>query len=89
MPPCHDIHVLSIKAEISSEEAFSHWSIVHRCTLYYSVYRNNILNELVQPLAYRFRVHTSDPCRVCIGRCILRYLKVVTSLLIPKSVVRY
>lgn len=77
MPPCHDIHVLSIKAEVNSEGA----------SMYYRVYRNNIPNELVQPFAHRFRVRTSDPCRVCIGRCILQYLKVVASLLIPKSVV--
>ena len=40
MPPCHDIHVLSIKAEVNSEGT----------SMYYRVYRNNIPNELVQPL---------------------------------------
>ena len=90
MPPCHDVHVhvLSIKAEVGSEEASATGVLsIGVLLVYYRVYRNNIPNELVQPLLTDFRVYTSDPCRVCIGRCLLRYLKVVTSLLIPKSVV--
>lgn len=51
------------------------------------MYRKNIHKELVQPLLTDLRVHTSDPCRVCIGRCILGILKVIASLLIPKSVI--
>ena len=92
MPPCHDVHVhvhvSFIKAEVGSEEASATGVLsIGVLLVYYRVYRNNIPNELVPALAYRFRVHTSDPCRVCIGRCLLWYLKVVTSLLIPKSVV--
>lgn len=64
MPPFHDVHVLSIKAKLSSEEASD--------TGVLSVGVQSISQQHPQEaspaLAHRFRVHTSDPCRVCIGR---------------------
>ena len=86
MLPCHLFMMsmfLSLKAKFSAGEASA--------TGVMSADVQNISQQHPQEassaLAYRFRVHTSDPCRVCIGRCILRYLKVVASSLIPKSVI--